>query len=423
MKISSLLASREHWGFAHGIFWKCASLFSKLVFLLLIVYHLPEGVYLRYVFYQTLCLLAARLMTLGVEDHLPVVIRGSMDAARKHATVYLYFAVVGWAALGAFALTHHLLFACMALTVLVAGNNLLGGVLKTATVAGFEIAANMPPCIYLLFVWLLGIDDAATLLASLAFAVGSSHLLVAFFSQLRLRPWHLDPTFALLRSYRHYLGQSMIKMASTGLMILQMRSVVIWPVLLLGLGYPLLSEDAPILADRVAITLSFVEAIWQFVMVFIHRDHARYYRIKATFRLVAKDAARNVVLMGIASLAWLPLFYFNITFIVGQVTPPDVAAYTLLIASLIPIIQLRFFLWLSHRPVVAILVDVSLVLVQVAAVLAAPALSTIGLATFGFTAVYLLVILTRLGPVRRVMIATRGDLAEADEPEPGPHAP
>jgi len=417
MTITRILASRQHWGLAHGIFWKCASLASKLVFLLLIVYNLPEGVYLRYVFYQTLCLLAARALTLGVEDHLPVVIRGELDAARQHASVYLYFAVVAWSSLGAFALTGHLLFACLSVTVMVAGFNLLGGVLKTVTVSGFEVVMNMPPFLFLLLVWWMGIDSVASLLAALALGMGLSQLIVAVFSQLRLRPWHFDPTFSRVLSYRHYLGQAMIKMASTGLMILHMRAAIIWPVLLLGLGYPLLNEDAPILADRIAITLSFVEAIWQFVMVFIHRDHARYYRIKATFRRVAKDAARNVLLMGLVSLAWLPLFFFHITFIVGQVTPPDVAAYTLLIASLIPIIQLRYYLWLSHRPVVAILIDVALVMVQVAVVLIAPALLAIALATSAFSAVYLLVILSRLGPVRRVMLATRGDIAPPADPD------
>lgn len=75
-------------GYAHGLFWKLAALFSKFLFLILIVPKLPDTVYAEYIFALTITLFPGLLLSLGASEHLPIIIKGDRQIMDHYAPIY-----------------------------------------------------------------------------------------------------------------------------------------------------------------------------------------------------------------------------------------------------------------------------------------------------------------------------------------------
>lgn len=366
--------------------WKAASLGSKFLFLLIIVPHLPSGVYARYLFLQTACLILAKLCTCGVEDHLPVVIRGNARVAASHSKPY-FLGLTAAVIASALNLTFpNTVLAGIGLTLILATNNFLAGLIRTISASTYELQTNLHPIAFFVLALLVRPDSYIGLLALRAASYFISHAVV-----VNIAPWKIWgaerlSSAAAIREYMGYLGPALGKMVSANLTTLQMRSIIVLPTII---AWAAVGGDGEVSLDGIAIALSFTEAIWQVAMVVVHRKHAEYYRIPPTQRRVVGDASLSAVLMLVLSVCWFLPFLLDLQIITGKITYRDVITCSLVIAAIIPVIHMRYYWWLSHRTALAISIDVTIVCIQGAIFAVLGSLMSIAIATLIGSTLYL----------------------------------
>ena len=89
MKRLFSLAKRSIWTYGHGLALRVAALAAKLVFLLVVVPGLDEGIYSGYLYVFTVALIIARVLSLGAEEHLPTLVRGDKALSSRFYPLFL----------------------------------------------------------------------------------------------------------------------------------------------------------------------------------------------------------------------------------------------------------------------------------------------------------------------------------------------
>ncbi|MBT77585.1 MAG: hypothetical protein CL798_05295, partial [Chromatiales bacterium] len=81
--------------------WQLGSFSARLLFLLFVLPFLPSGELARYLFITSVAVLCGRVLLLGLDGELPLVVRGEIGRARAFFPLIL----VGWCLLSLIALT------------------------------------------------------------------------------------------------------------------------------------------------------------------------------------------------------------------------------------------------------------------------------------------------------------------------------
>jgi len=228
---------------------------------------LPAGELTRYVLLTSVAVLAGRLVLVGLDVELPLLVRGRASEALRFLPLvriaWLVLPITGavWALASISAASAAFLAASTAATLLV------GGLARTVSPGDFERLQTLPWVLFGIVAaggWLEGADEFVMLRAGCQlvaqFAVVARLRARAGDSVAQEEP--LAPT--MIRAFR----RSWLKLLSNLGMIGMLRGLVIWP-----------SAFIPAATlDPVAFAVACGEALWQFGMVFGHRRYARFAR-------------------------------------------------------------------------------------------------------------------------------------------------
>ena len=324
----------------HGGALKLIALASRGLFLLLVAPHLLSGELGTYVFFSTVAILSARVLSLGLEEQLPLRIGGN----HRDATFFSPITTVGfvveavlllvWVAFPNKVVGAILLSVCMTVT------SVFGGVLRSVHVAGSERLRDMHWPIFTGICLLPLLWKAEMLLAAMAGSMMIVQALELLFGPGKVTfisaQWKL-----LARELRYQVGKAWKKLLASSAILLQMRAVVLWPAIL-GL-----TADA----DTVAYGLLLGEAFCQTAMVLVYRRYSYYCRTVVSEADFKADATRNVlVLLGYAGIAALGVVLLRpLGIVVGSFSNwPTVSGFIIFFGCLAAYLLVRYLTWVMR---------------------------------------------------------------------------
>ncbi|MBX3467218.1 MAG: hypothetical protein KF878_10020 [Planctomycetes bacterium] len=345
-------------GVAEGLARRFVGLAARLGLLVAVLPGLAPGEVTRYLLLTTAATLLGRLLCLGLDDELPLVVRGDVATARSLHRVSLY-PLLGGVALGGAALaagagsSDALAVVCAALVL--AGTLVLIGLLRTLSPALYEWVINAPP------VLLLG--GAACMPAidgqGLVLLGAGAQALVALGAGvaaglLQRRP--AAPAVAL----RSRLSGGVHKLAASLLLIAQVRA----------LGWlPSAVGDAA--ADALTYAVLVGEAGLQLANVAVQRHYGAYARGEGSPRLAARRGATAWAALAAAAALLVGLPLPAVSWL-----DPAAAAWALVAAgALAATLEVRYFCWsrgLDARPHLGLQAAWLLVVTLVVVALPAP---------------------------------------------------
>lgn len=332
-------------GLLHGLALRVVSLAAKLGFLGWVLPSLPAGEVTRYLLLTTAAALVGRLAALGLEDELPLVVRGERQVARGLVWLagapLLAAGLLGGGALAAGPASTALAVGCGALALTSAV--LLLGLLRTLSPAVAERLANVPPVLLVLAALVTPGLDAPRLVLLGAASQAACVVVTALASGLLGRP--VTPPGLELRAR---LGAGAWKLTSNLLLLLQTRALGWAPA---ALGRP---DDALSLAVLVG------EAGLQLGNVVALRHYADYARGEGTAALAVRRA-----LAGWAALAGVGVIVAALVaagagaLLPGRASGLDLRGLPWALAqagALLATVEGRFFLWSRGAPAAPLLI-------------------------------------------------------------------
>lgn len=330
-------------GLLHGLALRVISLAAKLGLLGWILPALPAGEVTRYLLLTTAATLVGRLAALGLEDELPLVVRGDQAAARGLVWLsgwpLVVAALLGGAALvvGDGVAGAALVVGCGALAM--TSTVLLLGLVRTLSPALAERLANVPPLLVLAAALVTPGLDAARLVLLWAAAQAVCGLGTALAAGLLARS-DAPPSALDLRTR---LRAGAAKLASTLLLVLQMRALGWAPA---ALGRP--PDDALSLAVLVG------EAGLQLGSVVALRHYADYARGEGTPALAVRRAIVGWSALGGAGALVAGLLALGAQALLpGRAAGLDLGGTPWALAqagALLATVEARFFLWSRGAP-------------------------------------------------------------------------
>lgn len=349
-------------GLAGGLAARAVGLGARLGLLVVVLPALAPGEVTRYLLLTTAATLVGRLLALGLEDELPLLVRGDVAAARGLAWLGLWPLLAG-AAAGAAGLldggaggTRQALTVAAAALVL-AGTLVLVGLLRTLSATLYEQVLNAPPVLHLVAAASAPALDAPRLVLLGAGAQAVVALWVARQAGLiQLLPTRPNGPGGLGPHLRGGLG----KLAANLLLVAQVRALG-WLPSLVGAAA----------ADALSYAVLVGEAGLQLATVAIQRHYGAYARGEGSPRLAARrgGAAWAALAAGAALLVGLPLPA------ISWLDPPAAAWALVAAGALAATLEVRYFCWsrgLDARPHLGLQVAWLLVVTLVVVALPAP---------------------------------------------------
>lgn len=336
-------------GALHGLALRVASLAAKLGMLVWVLPGLPEGEVTRFLLLTTAGAFAGRLLALGLEDELPLVVRGEPAVARRLLALsgwpLVASGLLGAAALaagpGAGAAGTALVVGCGALAL--TSTNLLGGLARTLSPALVERLGSFPALLLLLAALVAPGLDAARLVLLGAAAQAVCVVGTALAAGLLARPAGAPPPSGELVALQGRLGAGAAKLASNLLLLLQVRALGWAPA---ALGRP--PDDALSLAVLVG------EAGLQLGYVVALRHYAGYARGEGTAGLAVRRALAGWGALGGAGALVAALLALGATALLpGRAAGLDLGGAPWALAqagALLATVQARFFFWSRGAP-------------------------------------------------------------------------
>ena len=124
--------------FRYGAAWKLVSLAARAGFLFVVCPSLPDGELSRFMFFSTIALIAARLIAVGLQDELPLRVRGKREVAQGWVPLYSGVALLALVAALFYVLSSELIFAVACLSLGYCAHSLLAGLIRSVDVRCYE---------------------------------------------------------------------------------------------------------------------------------------------------------------------------------------------------------------------------------------------------------------------------------------------
>ena len=321
----------------HGLTLKFLALLSRAAFLFIVTPRLLSGELSRYVFLATLAVLAGRVLSVGMEEQLPLRVAGSTEKAREFAPLIVATAIIEVALAILFWFTRDEVIVAALLAVCYVTTSLFAGLVRSVNLEASERLRDLHWVVFAALCLLPVVWSAENLLALMAVSLMAIHILELRISGI---DFSIDGVNwrTLFAISIEQLRRAWKKLLSSATLLLMVRAIILWPNALR------LSENL----DDIAYALLIGEAFWQTSMVLVYRRYARYCVSQETPMAKKRDARAAVLVLivyalvvagSIQMLGWL-----NIE--IGRFSDwTAVAAFVVFFGLISSYLLLRYLTW------------------------------------------------------------------------------
>ncbi|MEN7341925.1 MAG: hypothetical protein AAAFM81_03245 [Pseudomonadota bacterium] len=252
-----------------GMALRAFAICCRIIFLLVVIPALAPTELTQYFFMVTLALVIGRLVSMGVDEDLPLRIRGNRIRAERYTV--LYFLLVALIVLTACSLAFaawlgvvyqwHIV---LLLALVYAAQFVLGGIVRSVRVFGFEVLCNLHWGFFICVSLLLTRPNATGLALAMGMSSLATHMVVLGIVRVPVRVYRKDIALGSLAA--ELVRKSWSKSVSAFLMLGNLRGLVMWPQLLRP-GFDL---------DDIAFSLMIAEVANQIGMIVVNRRYTAY---------------------------------------------------------------------------------------------------------------------------------------------------
>ncbi|MEL7023427.1 MAG: hypothetical protein AAGL69_06730 [Pseudomonadota bacterium] len=253
---------------AHGAVLKGLALSARLVFLLTVATGLADGELGSYVYLSSMAALLGRIGGLGLEEQLPLEIRGRRPTASRWLRTAEILFVLGLFLFGGALMSRHPVLLVGALTIAYITTSYLAGALRTIRITGSERLRDLHWILFVAMAILLPARNAEQLILLMILALLSVQALEVVLSRVQrvIAEGRRLPSWS---NFVDLVKLSWRKLVAAAAVLAIVRALVLWP--------EWLRMDIDL--DEIAYALLIGEAFWQTLMVLVHRRYAAYCRL------------------------------------------------------------------------------------------------------------------------------------------------
>ncbi|MCB1521830.1 MAG: hypothetical protein KDJ37_14830 [Hyphomicrobiaceae bacterium] len=327
--------------YVHGIGLRFIALLAKFAFLMLIVPMLPDQVYAQYLFLFTMALIVARVLSLGAEEHLPIMVGRDQGLAESYMPLFVISSVAAVVAAGAHIATGEIYLIIAAVVAQLAAGWVLGGLVRSHAPHVFERLLNLPVVIFVAacFVWP---PTSLSQLFLYYFATGLLVQLAIAANAGAFRRGRFDRMTTAIPALLNSLLPGLAKTTSNILVVMNSRAPVVLPGLMLGV----------VVSDATALAVSIAEAVWQIGMVISMRNYAAYCRGEAGLRRMKITCAASFTALVLLAI---PLLLIPLPISIPKIDGPMIGWALILMGALLVLMEARYYVWAQRKGTVEVL--------------------------------------------------------------------
>jgi hypothetical protein len=318
---------------------KLVALAARVLFFLLVIPKLQPGVLADYVFANSVSILGATLLVLGLDEELPRVIGGNKAKASAYMRWFYVLSAAGLVGISILLAFPGKNLAILAMLLTVTAGRILTGIIRSINPRVNEHIQNLPWAIFIAAVVVFDLSRSVEIIAAMTLSMalfqywGVILVLKEGYKSIEVAP---VPLLALVR---HGLSHGLSRLASNFCLLGLVRGPILWPV------WFRLTENL----DSIAFAIAIGEVVAQFGRIPANHAYARWCRDVPLLRSDWAGAVVSSLLLSIGlfvlssvgftilwELGWLPAQARNI----------DLQIQALLLSSTVPGFRmLRYLLW------------------------------------------------------------------------------
>lgn len=328
---------------AGGITLKVLSLFSKFLFLLLIVPQLAIGVFTSYLFDLTVAAIVSKVVSFGAADRIPLL--SSSYNSRSRYQLLILSLLMLCISIVSFLVESRIMVGVLICLVLV-GTSFVSGLLRVRSPFLYELIMNFPAL--LLFIASLSVQlFRENLIATYTICVAVTGFMATLFAYIKFSFDEKKQGLATLGA--ELLSLSSLKFSFSAIsQMLLLRSPV------------LVSEWLKKSSDTIAISVSLGEIVYQLLVVISNRTYSDY--------LAKKQMVSVSIIALIYVFSWLAMLAFpfylvsglNLAFL-SEVDTWFVQCFVLYAIHIVLWVNTRNALWFFGRHQLVFLIELCLV--------------------------------------------------------------
>jgi hypothetical protein len=325
-------------GNLHGILFKLLSIFSKIYFLAFTVQEMPEGFFAEFFLVITGSLVAARFLSFGLYDEIPLFVRSDSESYNFKSlipyTLILFFIVFCFLLMYIF--TYNTLVLYVFLTLVLLNGMFLSGVVKSVWPESYEHILGMPWAIFVFALFFLSVNtvDGFIFYYSLSYFV--THIIVIIHRNFLIKI--TDNIMITLSNFYILCGRGWNKMLSELFLLVNTRGLILFPPILIGVK----------LSDQLTFLFAAAEAASSIVMIMVNRNYIKY--INTAVEKYPKIHVLHHMVLMLAAAACLIIFkdlgLFNK---LQEVSLLDVIFCCLFFMSVVSYYDIRYFQWANNK--------------------------------------------------------------------------
>ena len=323
----------------HGGFLKLLALAARIAFLVLIIPDLPEGVLSGYVFANSVAVLGATALILGLDEELPRVVGGDLRKARAYMRWFFNLSALGAAAIAGLIIVPDTNLAILSFLLAIMAGRLLGGIIRSIDPRINEQIQNMPWIFFIAAAFIFKLDQTVPLIAAMAASLLFFQYIGAWIVLHNDKGSVRFPSISLVELVRHGLQHGLTRLASNFFLLGIIRAPILWPVWL-GFSSTL---------DQIAFAIAVGEMLAQFGRIPANHAYARWCRTLPHTRHDWNNAVISSILLAaglflVASTGLLVADQFG--WLPKQAQNIELQIQALLLSATIPAFRmLRYLLW------------------------------------------------------------------------------
>ena len=325
----------------HGSVLKLLALGARLAFFVLVIPRLPSGVLSGYMFANSVAVMGATILILGLDEELPRIIGGSVARARAYIRWFYLLSALGLSGLAALIALPSLNLAIIVFLLAVSAGRILAGIIRSIDPRINEQIQNLPWVAFIAVVYIFRIDQTVLLIAVMAGAFLLVQYLGAYLVLSRDDFSETVPPVSLVALVRHGLKYGSSRLVSNFFLLGIIRGPIIWPVWL-GISGNL---------DQIAFAVAVGDIVTQFGRIPANQAYARWCRKPPMHRIdwraaVTSSALLSVGLFVVASLAIAVASELNL--LPKQASNIGLQIQALLLSASVPGIRMVIYLLWSR---------------------------------------------------------------------------
>ncbi|QOQ69296.1 hypothetical protein [Photobacterium damselae] len=324
-------------GSLFGLLLKIFSIISKFLFLILIVPNFETGVFSKYYYYLTIVTIVSKFISWGAEENLAILLNKFSNILRNQALFYVLMLTVISSLIVVVLYNYDWIYLSLTIcALLLVLSSVSCGLVRRDYPSLFEVLINLPWLIFFAISWCWDTKDISDLFFNLSISQSISIIFVLTYFLLKQERIEFSYKSDISSLIKLHYKTGFRKLLTNILYVPSYRAIIFIPQKI-GLNYNY---------DLLAMSLSVIEALWQFFVVLINRRFSKNLNGKK-INIINESLDCLVVFISSGCVVVFLYFMKDLFKSLTNVSIDDAIYFLPLLWGMLLFTRLKFIIWLG----------------------------------------------------------------------------